>query len=287
MPPVTLETDCFIDRALPDLAGWLECFDVAHLPVLRSTALAVEELRANEDNIDAHLLADSFSHDPLMILKLLAHVADVRRGREGTDTETVTAALVMLGIAPFFRHFGRQPTVEDLLEGNEVARSGFEQALTRARRAARFAVAFAVQRMDHDVAVIHQAALLHDFTELLMWVKKPALAAQVRSGLSAAPAQRSTTVQAAVLNAWLDDLQQALMRKWRLPELLVAIAAGRPKAASSAQARNVELAVRLARHTTDGWDTAVIASNVQDIATLLNMAVEPTLALLRDLDDAP
>lgn len=279
----TLHTGPFIDHAWLDLAGWLDCFDAAHLPVLRSTSVSIEELRANEDSVDAHLLADSLCNDPLMTLKLFAHVADVRRGREGTDAETVTAALVMLGITPFFRHFGRQPTVEEMLEGNDLAKSGFELVLARAHRAARFALAFAVQRMDHDVTIIHQAALLHDFAELLIWVRAPDLAAQLASRPQVELDRRSTALQSEVFNIRLDELQRALMRKWRLPEPLVTIADNRLDGVS-AQARNVELAVRLARHTTEGWDTPAVARDVQDIASLLNMAAEPTLALLRELD---
>ena len=38
-----------------------------------------------------------------------------------------------------------------------------------------FALAFAVHRMDHDAPVIHAAALLHDFAELLLWLHAPVL----------------------------------------------------------------------------------------------------------------
>ena len=53
-------------------------------------------------------------NDPLMTIKVLAHVAHLRRGRGGSDTETPTATLVMLGIPPFFRAFGAQETVESV-----------------------------------------------------------------------------------------------------------------------------------------------------------------------------
>jgi HD-like signal output (HDOD) protein len=275
----------FLAHAPRDLAAWLACFDPAQLPVLRSTALGIEELQANEDGVDAHLLASSMSNDPLMILKLLAHVADVRRGREGTDAETATEALVMLGITPFFRRFARQPIVEDLLDGNEVATAGFERVLARSRRAGRFALAMAVQRMDHDVSVIHEAALLHDFVELLLWVTAPDLAAEMASRMRADPSLRSATLQAAVLNIKLDELQHALMRQWRLPQLLVSVVDPRQERVS-AQARSVQLAVRLARHTADGWENPALKDDVLDIAALLNMNAEPTLAILRDIDDA-
>ena len=38
---------------------------------------------------------------------------------------------------------------------------------------------FAAHRMDHDAAVLHEAALLHDFAELLLWVRAPALALEI------------------------------------------------------------------------------------------------------------
>lgn len=278
-PAVTL-----VQRAPRDLAAWLVCLDPMELPVLRSTALGIDELQANEDGVDAHLLAGSLSSDPLMILKLLAHVAEVRRGREGTDAETATEALVMLGITPFFRRFARQPIVEDLLAGNEVALTGFGRVLERARRASRFALAFAVQRMDHDVSVIQEAALLHDFVELLLWVTAPDLAAEVASRMSADPSLRSSAVQAAVLNIELDELQHALMQQWKLPRLLVSILDPRREGAS-AQARSAQLAVRLARHTANGWDNPALEDDVLEISALLNMAAEPTLAILRDLDE--
>ena len=47
-------------------------------PVLDDTALRLEQLRAVEDALDAHLIAQALAHDPLMTLKLLAHVAGVR-----------------------------------------------------------------------------------------------------------------------------------------------------------------------------------------------------------------
>ncbi|MCK7495914.1 MAG: hypothetical protein MZW92_36865 [Comamonadaceae bacterium] len=96
----------------------MRLFDPTALPVLADTALAIEEWRSNEDAVDAHLLAETLVRDPLMTLKLFAHVArHVRRSsrwdEQRGEAETVTAALVMLGIGPFFRSFGPQLTAED------------------------------------------------------------------------------------------------------------------------------------------------------------------------------
>lgn len=273
-PPIT--------QALPDLCAWTAHFLAAPLPVLADTADMLESLRANEDAVDAHLLAESIGNDPLMTLKLLAHVAGVRSARCTTDPETVTAALVLLGIAPFFRHFGLQPTVQAHLSGQPAALRGLQAVIGRAHRAAAFALGFAVHRMDHDAPVIHAAALLHDFAEMLLWLHAPALALRIAERQRAEPALRSAAVQREVLHIELPDLQHALMRAWHLPELLVQISDERH--VDTAQVRNVLLAVRVARHSAAGWDNPALADDVRDIGALLNLGAEPTLHLLQAID---
>ena len=274
----------WITRPPRDVAGWARCFEASSLPVLASTAIALEELRANEDAVDAHLLAEHFSTDPLMTLKLQAHVARLRRGRDGSDPETVTAALVMTGISPFFRHFGPQPTVEDLLAEHPEALEGFRAVLARSHRAAHFALAIAVQRMDHDAAVIHEAALLHDFAELLLWTRAPALALEIASRQRVDPTLRSAVVQQELLNITLPALQHELMSAWRLPALLVHITHDE-RQTESVQVRNVVLAIRLARHTSAGWENPALADDLREIADLMHMGIEPTAALLREVDE--
>jgi HD-like signal output (HDOD) protein len=272
-PPIT--------RPLPDLAAWTKHFMAAPIPVLADTAEQIEALRANEDAVDAHLLAETVAADPLMSLKLLAHVAGVRTERSTADPETVTAALVLLGISPFFRAFGPQSTVDEHLAGHAEAWQGLNEVLRRARRGAAFALAFAVHRMDPDAPQIHAAALLHDFAEMLLWLHAPALAAQIATRQRIDPALRSADVQRELLHVELPDLQQALMRAWRLPEMLVRISDERH--ADNAQVRNVLLAVRLARHTAHDWDNPALSDDVNDIAALLNLGSGPTLTLLRDI----
>lgn len=266
-----------------DISGWVDRFDASTLPVLRTTALAIEELRANEDAVDAHLLAETLSHDPLMTLKVMAHLAHLRQGRGGTDAETLTAALVMLGITPFFRDFGPQPTVEEHLSSFPEAIDGIRRVLTRSRRAAKFALAFAVQRMDRDAAILHDVALLHDFAELLMWLEVPELASEAARRQRRDPKLRSAAVQLELFKVTLPDLQHALMRKWRLPRLLINVADDHLEVVS-AQARNVVLAIRLARHTADDWRNAALGDDVAAIASLLNLGTGPTMALLQDID---
>ena len=272
-----------LGSAPAEVAAWARAFDSRDMPVLATTAESLEEWRASEDTVDAHLLAQTLGSDPLMTLKLLRHAARQRHRRQHTDAETVTEALVMLGITPFFRDFGLQPTVEQCLGGQPAALAGLQAVLRRADRAARFALGFAVHRQDLDAAVIHQAALLHDFAEMLLWVHEPDLAIEVARLQAEHPTRRSADAQRAVLRVALAEVQQALMKAWHLPELLVRIS--HDLASPLHQVRNVQLAIRLARHSARGWLDPALADDVDAIAQLLNLGTAPTLHLLHELDD--
>jgi HD-like signal output (HDOD) protein len=271
-----------LSRSLPDLAAWTAHFRTADIPILAETAEALEAMRSREDDVDANLIGEMISGDPLMTLKVLAYAATHRGSRMVTDTETVTATLVMMGISPFFRAFGPQPTVEDRLGGEPDALAGLLDTVRRAHRSATFALGLAVQRHDRDAAVIHEAALLHDFAEMLLWCHAPALALQIRRAQHGNAALRSSAIQRDVLNIELADLQQSLMKTWRLPELLIRISDDAH--ADQASVKNVALAVRLARHTAQGWENAAIPDDVADIAVLLNLSYGATLQLIGELD---
>ncbi|MBV8469522.1 MAG: HDOD domain-containing protein [Burkholderiaceae bacterium] len=271
-----------LKTALPDLAWWMAYFRNEEMPVLAATAEQLELWRANEDAVDANMMGEAIASDPLMTLKVLRYAAEHRSSRLLTDAETVTAALVLLGITPFFNAFGPQPTVEDRLEDNPQAFEGMLKVMRRADRAARFALGFAAHRMDPDAAVIHSAALLHDFAEILLWAYSPDLALEIKRRQQADPTLRSAVAQRQALHIELADLEQALMQEWHLPELLMRMT--NDKRAYDPQVLCVKLAVRLARHTADGWDNPAVPDDLRDIGDLLNLSQPHTLRLLQDID---
>jgi HD-like signal output (HDOD) protein len=272
-----------LTQPLRDLAAWVDYFKGAEIPVLGNTADALEAMRSNEDEVDANLIGEMVADDPLMTLKVLAYAAAHRPPRLVTDIETVTAAVVLMGISPFFGAFGQQPTVEDRLATEPEALRGLNEVMRRAHRAAHFALAFAIHRMDHDAAVIYEAALLHDFAEMLLWCHAPALALKLRAAQKADPALRSHTAQAHLLNVRLSDLQQALMKAWTLPDLLIRITDDRH--AEHPSVRSVVLAIRLARHTAEGWDNAAIPDDISDLSQLLNLSLVATMRFVQELDN--
>ena len=267
---------------LPDLAAWTRYFRETEIPVLAATSRAIEALRAIEDEVDAAMLSAVIQSDPLMTLKLLAYVSAKRRPGMSTDTETLTSSLVMLGISPFFRDFGVQPTVEDWLQDQPLALQGLLELIVRAERAAQFAQGFAVHRGDLDVGVIHLAAFLYDFAEMLMWCHAPTLELEICEMQRTNPTLRTASLQRFVYNIELDNLRHELMKLCRLPELLIRISDG--KHPNHPNVQNVVLAVRLARHTMHGWDNAAIPDDIKEIALLLNALPRVALAFAHKID---
>lgn len=280
-----------LDRPLADVAAWAAWLSGATIPILQTTAQEIAWLAEAEErrgDVDAHQLSEPIERDPLMCLRVLASAARCRARlppeRQG-GTETITAALVMMGIGPFFREYASPLTVESRLADHGAALEGLARVLRRAHRAADFALGFAVHRMDDDAAVIKLAALLHDFAEMLLWCHAPALALEIQARQKADPALRSAAVQREVLKAELPEVAQALMKLWALPELLVRISDERQ--AADPQVRSVLLAVRLARHTDDpkrGWNNPAVPDDLTAIGQLLNLATPAVEKLVRDID---
>lgn len=265
-----------------DLPAWLNWFAGAEIPVLHDTADSLEAFRANEDRVDANSLGEMIAGDPLMTLKVLAYESGHRGRRVVTSAETVISALVMMGISPFFRAFGPQTTVDDRLAQRPEALAGLQRVMLRAHRGANFALAFAIHRTDPDAAVIHAAALLHEFAEMLLWCHAPSLALRVQAMQAADPELRSSVAQLSVLHVELADLQRALAEVWRLPALLVD-STSEPPPAGRTSARIVALAARLARHTARDWNNPAIPDDVSEIASLLSLSPEATLHLLTEI----
>jgi HD-like signal output (HDOD) protein len=276
-PPVN-----FLKAPLPHIGAWTHYFLKAEVPVLASTALALEELRTKEDEVDANMLTAVIQADPLMTLKVLSFAAGLRKPSQATETESITSSLVLMGISPFFRNFAPQRTVEDWLTDQPDAKEGLQRLLRRAERAGQFALGFAVHRGDTDAPIIHQAAFLHDFAEMLLWLHAPALAIQIRDAQATDSTLRSSVIQRDVLGVELTDLRQALMKLWRLPELLISISDDRHAERSNVQC--VVLAVRLARHTAVDWDNAAIPDDIDDIARLLNTTPRIARLYLNKID---
>jgi HD-like signal output (HDOD) protein len=282
-------TGRMIDKPLPSLQAWTDALSRVEIPVLPGSVAELNQLREIEESrgtVDAHTLAEGFANDPLMSLRILTHVSRYCSRLSVEPPETLVGAIVMQGVGPFFKAFSQLPSVLDWLHEQPDALSGLIKVITRARRAAHFSMGFALRRQDEDAVVIQEAALLHDFTEMLLWCHAPALSLEMAQRLKTDHTLRSAEIQKEVLGVELGDLSQALMHAWQLPDMLIRCTDDR--STQDPKVRSVMLGVRIARHTQHGWDDphaqAAMPDDVADIARLLNLSFEAAQRLLIGMD---
>ncbi len=274
-----------IEKPLTSIDSYIAYFSQQALPVLRSTVRELDELRADEENVSGRRLAAVVLSDPLMTLRVLSYLETHRGVQQNHDITTIERAIMMLGVSPFFAKFSDLPTVEAQLARHPRALLGVLQVIGRARRAANWAHDWAIIRHDLDVDEVTVAALLHDAAEILCGCFAPTLMLQIAQTLQAQPGLRSATAQKDLLGFTMYELQFALVKAWRLPELLITLMDDTN--AASPRVRNVVLATRLARHAAKTWHDPALPDDYTDISELLHMSVEQLVHRLGVPDDAP
>ncbi len=259
-------------HTLHDLAYWVQQFGRRDLPVLARTVRELAHLAVDEDRATPQRVSEIVLHDPLMTIKVLQYIQLNKHACQRTEITTIAHALMMLGLEPFFRHFGQQTTLEARLEAYPPALEGALAVASRARHAALYARDWAIERHDVEVDEVMIAALLHDVAEMLLWCTRPEYALRVRDALATDRALRSEQVQRRVLGVSLVDVQLHLARAWRLPAVLHGLLDDhrvvKPREA------NVIYAAAVARHSARGWDDAALPHDYEEIGLLLGLSPE-------------
>src|SRR6185369_13683958 len=98
-------TSAAMTQSIKDWVGMLE---QVQLPVLTRTETELARLRENEDKITTRHIANVVLHDPFMTVKVLQYLQQHRGKRQSTEITTIAHALMMLGLTPFFAHFGSE-----------------------------------------------------------------------------------------------------------------------------------------------------------------------------------
>ncbi|MCG3185741.1 MAG: hypothetical protein IOMNBAOH_00252 [Rhodocyclaceae bacterium] len=267
-----------LDRPLPSLDAWVTYFSGCDIPVLRYSVERLAALRLAEDSVSARAVARAVLDDPLLILRLFAHIEARRSRSRTTDITTVERAIIMLGTGPLFKTFESLGQVEEALRTHPDALMGALNVIRRAQRAASYALELARLRHDIDTDEIVAAAMLHDIAEVLIWIFAPKLALDIARQVASSPGLRSAIAQRAVLGFTYHDLQHALALSWRLPGLLIELTNDEPDAGP--RVRNVMFAVDLARHSTHGWSDPAIEDDLLNAQSLVHLEREPLLSRL-------
>lgn len=262
------------------LAEWVSFLGKVEIPVLSHTARGLAELRLDEENISARGVAQTIKADPMMTVKLLRYLQQHKHRIQEHEVVQVKQALMMLGLEVFFQKVPAQPLVEKMLAGQMDALICLLGVVHRSHRASAYAMDWAVRLGDMHFEEVRIAALLHEFTELLMWCFAPADMLKIHALQKQDKSLRSHVVQKQVLGFSLAELQYALALEWSLPKLLITLMDS--ACADQQRVRNVILAGNLARHSAKGWDDAALVDDYKDIAELLKMPVEQVMAIVAE-----
>jgi len=186
---------------------------------------------------------------------------------------------MMLGISPFFEHFGDLPTIESTLASQPSALQGLMRVVYRAHHAALYAHDWAKLRHDRMADEVAIAALLHDLAEMLLWCFAPEIPLQIAALQGRDKALRSGAAQAQVLGFKFADLQGALIAEWRLAVLLQSLMDD--MRGTHPRVMNVALAVNLARHSSGGWANPALPEDYAAIQQFLKLTLPEVLARIR------
>lgn len=259
--------------------AWVQALGAVEIPVLARTVEELARLRENEERIIPRDIARVLLHDPMFTLRVLRYLQAHRRAAQTSDITTIEHALMMLGIAPFFAHFGELPAVESTLGGRPSALEGLMHVVNRAHHAALYAHDWANLRYDRRADEVAIAALLHDLAEMLMWCFAPELSLQIAALLRADSSLRSSDAQSRVLGFKFAGLQATLIAEWQLAPLLQSLM----NEAQSTQARvmNVALAVNLARHSDRGWTNPALPDDYAAVQRFMKLPQSEVLERIR------
>lgn len=258
------------------LEEWIAFFGQADIPVLRSTAQQLHRLRAEGS---ADRIVDVVDDDPFMTLRLLRHLQMHKARHQLYEIVDARHALLMMGLETFFREVATGRVAEELLGSQHEALAHLMHTVRRAQRAAYYAGDWALRLHDLHAQEVRTSALLSHVGEMLMWCFNPGPMLQIKTLQAADRAQHSADAQLQVLGFSDMELQRRLTMEWQLPELLVSL--GDPAQAKLPRVRNVTLAVRLARHSDNGWHDAALPDDFQEVALLLHMGVNEVMALVK------
>lgn len=267
-----------------DIDSWVKFLSEIEIPVMRQTVRSIAAAHENIDKVNAREVSALVLHDPLMTLRVLEYIRPFHGTRVLQEITTVGHAILMLGVNPFFKRFENLAAIEETLKPYPQALLHLLHVILRAQRASRYAFNWATWRYDRNAEEVAIAALLHDVAEILLICFAPQESMQVHAMKKADRNLRSAVAQEKVFGFPVMDLQLALCRSWKLPDLLLTLMDDTK--AEEARVRNVKLAVDLARHSANGWDDAALPDDYAAIESLLNISHDDLMDRL-GLKEAP
>ncbi len=255
------------------LAAWLEKLDNKILPVLQYSQDELTQLLRDE-NVPISRLAVIIEHDMGMALHLLRFINSISSKHLNSNINTVSHALMMLGLNQLRRLPQSLTTIESL---NPSLQSLVRSFYSEAHHAAYQAGQWALIRKDYEPDEIYIAALLHNIGELMLWLFNTAEMSRLREMLQQDKMEKEQA-EYVVLGFSIAEMTRELAKRWHLPELycnsLYSENFDKPRV------QGVMLAVQLARHSRRSWYSDDVGTIIEDVADYLYLDVDSTTALI-------
>jgi len=257
--------------AANDVSAWVTFLKTADIPVLRRTAREIGRLQADEEHASPREITLVVLNDPMMVFKVLSYAQQHKGKHQLQDLVLVEQALLMMGMTAFFDNIPPRPQVEEVLSDHPVSMTHLLRLIKRAHRAAHYAAEWAAHLMDLHAEEVRVAALLHDLAEMLMWCMAPDKMNTILQMQQADKTRRSKELQQQVFGFKLKELQQGIVKEFKLPPLLSQLMDD--DVVANRRVKYVRTAVNLARHSANGWDDAALPDDYKDVAELLRVDI--------------
>ncbi len=240
-------------------------------PLLSESYLALSSLKKDKDNLLPRTIAPFVLQDPLATLFVIKYLAEhVNRSRQ-TEITTVEHALMMLGVEPFFKSIESSPTVKQMGLPSDVLQAIYNVS-RRSFVASEMARKVAKDLKDLEPEEVQIAALLHDMSEIFLWLYEPQVARKIQQLMKENPTIRSAALQRKALGFTLASVEQALSRLWHLPTLTQELIAHKNVEIGkgpSRRLRTVQICTQLVRHLGNSWKNAALKDDFLLLTDLL------------------
>jgi len=257
---------------------WVDYLSQAEIPVLKHTAREMAKLQADPDSVSGRAIFSVVIPDPLMVFRVLRYAHTHKSRSQVHDIVQIEHIVMMMGTETFFRALPPKPLVDDILRTNLPALASLLKLIHRGHRASQYAFNWAAILHDLHSEEVGISALLHDLVEMLMWCHAPEKMLKIQALQQADKTLRSHHVQAEVFGFTFAELQHKLLDQCGMTPLLVRLL--RDENATEPRARNVIVAVNLARHSSHGWDDAALPDDYRDVAELLHVDVNRAMHII-------
>ncbi len=261
------------------LQTWVKKLSTQSMPVLNAVVMEINKLSGSEE-ADANRLAEIILKDPNLTSHVLKVANSVQYNYSRVSVNTVSRAVVMIGLKGMRAICISLLVLESLLKNKPKERvlqliaQGFHAA-TQARKL--------IDRIDQQAGEeVFVAALLFNLGEMAYWASEE-IDENNHKMMSDDPIERKEAMDA-ILGASFKSITLELAKNWSLSETLVQ--ALFPSAHPSEKIRAVITGERLSRAALHGWESPQVAKVLGEVAQLANLSEEQSLKLVKDAADS-